>query len=650
MNVSELIAKNTLITSLVYCVVSLLLFQSLGYVFCVSILLICIFKISVSTGAVKKPSNIIVNLLAITVIVVVFLSLGFQKTIEMFVAMLLGACSLKMLKVSTKQQAQSVYLLNFFTYPCFYLFSQNILSFLFVAALLLLNLSQLFSVTHHMPIKQSINNSVRKFIFSLPLAVVMVVLVPKLPPFWQLPNAKNAATGLSEDVDPFQISDLSRSSELAFRALLPESSGFQPPFYWRAIIHDSFDGKRWGMSNLQARPLVKTYEPVGPATYSVISNPSNTRWLYTLGAGLPASNGTRVNYFGILYQRNLSNKPMQYEVSPIKLDDARISQWEFNLNTRLPSGINPKAVALAKQLNQSAASTETFIINMKAFFLAQSFQYSLSPPSINSNDSIDEFLFETQEGFCGHYASSAAFLMRSVGIPTRLVSGYLGGEFNYESNYYAVYQYDAHAWVEYYVPQLGWQRLDPTAWVSPQRILGSLSDMVELEQEFNDNLGFSLHAFADIAAINWLRLKLEQIDFQWTRWVLNFDDKKQSSLLEMLFGQKNKLLPALSVVGLLIIVFGLWFIYINVRSKFREPKEVRIYNHLMMLSDEKSDKLTPKQICDRLKIQWPSAADELTEFYGLFESARYDAQPLSARQYRRLSHLNKQIIKKAKIK
>ncbi|ESP93411.1 MULTISPECIES: transglutaminaseTgpA domain-containing protein [Pseudoalteromonas] len=649
MNASELVQRNTLITSLVYCGMSLLLFQNLGYVFCVSILLICIFKVSTCVGAVRNPSQLVVNLLAVTVIIVVFLSLGFRNTIEMFVAMLLGACSLKMLQVTTEKQAQSVYILNFFTYPCFYLFSQNILAFLLIAAMLLLNLSQLFSVTHHVAIKKSVHSSVRKFVFSLPLAIAMVMLIPKLPPFWQLPNAKSASTGLSENVDPFEISDLSRSSELAFRALLPISNEFKPPFYWRAIIHDSFDGKKWAMSSLQTRPLYKTYEPVAQP-YSVISSPSNTRWLYTLGEGIPASSGIAANHFGAIYQKKQSTKAIQYDVSPVKLDDARITRWEYRQNTHLPDGINPKAIELAKQWDRTTGSTAEFLAKMEAFFVAQGFQYSLSPPSINSNDAIDEFLFSTQVGFCGHYASSAAFLMRSVGIPTRLVSGYLGGQFNEESSYYAVYQYDAHAWVEYYVPQFGWQRLDPTTWVAPERMLGSLSDLTDLEQEFKDNLGFSLQAFSNIAAINWLRLQLEQIDFQWTRWVLNFDDKKQTSLLKTLFGQKHKLLPALSVVLLLIVVFGAWFIYINLRARFKQPKEIRIYNKLLVLGELKSDKLTPKQIFECLKTKWPHAKNELSEFYDMFESTRYNEVQLSSQQYRKLSKLNRQIIKKAKIK
>ncbi|KZN38500.1 hypothetical protein N480_12670 [Pseudoalteromonas luteoviolacea S2607] len=649
MSANEFIKQNTLITSLIYCAISLLLFQSLGYVFCISIILITIFKLSSSLGAVKHPSKLVVNLLAVTVIVVVFLSLGLKNTIEMFVAMLLGACALKMLQVTCTKQATSTYILNFFTYPCFYLFSQGILAFAFVAALLLFNLAQLFSISHNLPIKHAYKSSVKKFVFSLPLAIAMVLLVPKLPPFWQLPNAKSANSGLSENVDPFEISELSRSSELAFRALLPSADMFQPPFYWRAIVHDRFDGKKWQMSRLQGVGLQRTYQPKG-SVYSVIAEPSSTRWLYTLGDGIPASKGMGVNNFGTIFQKKLSNKPTQYEVSPVDLDDARLTRWEYGINTQLPQGYNPRAVALAQQWDQQSNNTQEFITKMKSFFVSSGFNYSLTPPAISEKHNVDAFLFSTQTGFCGHFASSAAFLMRTAGIPTRLVSGYLGGEFNQQSNYYAVYQYDAHAWVEYYVPQIGWLRLDPTSWVAPDRMFGSLSDLADLQQEFQDNLGISLASFSNIQAINWLRLQLEQLDFRWTQWVLNFDDKKQSSLLKMLFGNKHNYLPALSVIILLITTFGGWFAYLNFRNWNKQPKEIRLYNRLLDFGKVQSGSLTPKQSVELLKQKLPDVENELTEFYELFETARYKNIALSPAQYKRLSYLNRQIIKKAKIK
>ncbi len=90
----------------------------------------------------------------------------------------------------------------------------------------------------------------------------------------------------------------------------------------------------------------------------------------------------------------------------------------------------------------------------------------LTPPQLGS-DSVDEFLFETKRGFCGHYASAFATLMRAAGIPTRVVTGYQGGTFNRFADYWIVRQSDAHAWDEIWIEGRGWVRIDPTSAIAP---------------------------------------------------------------------------------------------------------------------------------------------------------------------------------------
>ncbi|MFD2273469.1 transglutaminase family protein [Undibacterium arcticum] len=72
--------------------------------------------------------------------------------------------------------------------------------------------------------------------------------------------------------------------------------------------------------------------------------------------------------------------------------------------------------------------------------------------------------------FCEHYASSFVVLMRALGIPARVVTGYQGGEMNPIDGYMTIRQSDAHAWAEVWLPQRGWLRVDPTAAVAPERV------------------------------------------------------------------------------------------------------------------------------------------------------------------------------------
>ena len=110
-----------------------------------------------------------------------------------------------------------------------------------------------------------------------------------------------------------------------------------------------------------------------------------------------------------------------------------------------------------------------FVHAVLAMFTQQPFYYTLTPPKL-SDDSVDEFLFDTKRGFCGHYASAFAVLMRAAGIPARVVTGYQGGTFNRFADYWIVRQSDAHAWDEVWIEGRGWVRIDPTAAIAPSRV------------------------------------------------------------------------------------------------------------------------------------------------------------------------------------
>ena len=116
------------------------------------------------------------------------------------------------------------------------------------------------------------------------------------------------------------------------------------------------------------------------------------------------------------------------------------------------------------------------------YFNEQPFIYTLNPPLLG-NDAMDDFLFETQRGFCEHYSSAFVYLIRAAGIPARVVTGYQGGEKNPVDDYLIVRQSSAHAWAEVWLDDTGWIRVDPTAVVSPNRIESGIQDAIaELNQ------------------------------------------------------------------------------------------------------------------------------------------------------------------------
>ena len=152
-----------------------------------------------------------------------------------------------------------------------------------------------------------------------------------------------------------------------------------------------------------------------------------------------------------------------------------LSDLYRNWYSALPDDSNPRTAELAQEMRAAAGSDRDFVDAVLQKLSREEFYYTLEPPPLGSNP-VDRFLFETRRGFCEHYASAFSVLMRSVGIPTRIVLGYQGGEVNPMGGHLIVRQSDAHAWTEIWLDGLGWYRIDPTAAVAPERIDIGASD------------------------------------------------------------------------------------------------------------------------------------------------------------------------------
>jgi hypothetical protein len=180
------------------------------------------------------------------------------------------------------------------------------------------------------------------------------------------------------------------------------------------------------------------------------------------------------------------------------------------------------------------------------YFHRGGFKYALDPELSNVN-SVDDLLFNTHEGFCGHYASAFVQLMRAAGVPARVVTGYQGGIWNRYGNYLLVRQSDAHAWAEVWLDGYGWQRVDPTAEVAPNRLTQGSDD-----PSLDSSLTRGIYRYAWIA--NTVQA-WQAMNAWWQDEVVGFNFGKQQSLLEAL-GVKQHYLRALALM--LAIGGGIW--------------------------------------------------------------------------------------------
>ncbi len=310
-------------------------------------------------------------------------------------------------------------------------------------------------------------------LYAVPLAALCFVLVPRLPgALWTMPGGGRAETGLSDEMSPGSISDLSISEEIAFRVRF---DGPPPPVtqrYWRGPVLHDFDGYTWRRRQGQFARSQGEEMLSPPLRYRVMLEPHGRNYLFALD--------TLESIEGIGYQRSYDGETLAWRPisAPVAYDAVSHLQWRSSgelsalgrrLDTRLPAGRNPRSVALAQQLRAASGSDADYAGRVTEYFRTGGFEYSLTPPLLDL-DSIDDLLFRTRLGYCGHFASAYVMLMRAAGVPARVVTGYMGGSWNSVGGYYTVRQSDAHAWAEVWLDGNGWTRFDPTGVVAPDRL------------------------------------------------------------------------------------------------------------------------------------------------------------------------------------
>ncbi|MGH7805468.1 MAG: transglutaminaseTgpA domain-containing protein, partial [Candidatus Binatia bacterium] len=276
-------------------------------------------------------------------------------------------------------------------------------------------------------------------------------------------------SGFSDEVDLGDVASLQLDSSVAMRVTVDDPEALPPELrYWRGATLDKFDGRQWSRSPQRYRPLDRIF-PMGFATGArsrerlkireeVILEPMEIPALVVLGRPLEI----RGRFSGVLMDElgNLRGafppSRIRYEVVAA-LDGDRSHPTSETLE--LPA-IDPRIRALAEERTADAEDDADRAQALLEVF-RQGFRYSLEPGDVGEADPLARFLFETRLGHCEYFASSLAVLLRAAGVPSRIVNGYRGGEWNEYGGYFLVRQSDAHSWVEAFVDD-EWQLLDPT--------------------------------------------------------------------------------------------------------------------------------------------------------------------------------------------
>lgn len=447
------------------------------------------------------------------------------------VSMLLLMAGLKSLELRTPRDAVVVINLGYFLIVTSFLYSQSFVLALYMLMLLVLVTALLMALQRRempFPVSRTLRSALLLLLQGVPLMLLLFLLFPRVqgPLFGWSQSTSTGVSGLSEEMSPGSLSSLSLSDEVAFRVQFEGTAPKPSTLYWRGPVLWDFDGRTWRMAR---SPLLDQprHEPGGQTVrYQVTLEPHQTRWLFAID--LPR----RVPLEAVLsadYQM-LSRQPLRQRQRYRMESDLRYvlgrleSPQALQRALRLPPDGNGRARDLAKGFRARARNAREVVDQALALFRSQPFFYTLVPPELGA-EPVDEFLFGTRRGFCEHYASSFAFLMRAAGVPARVVTGYLGGEVNPLGDYLIVRQSEAHAWAEVWLAGEGWVRVDPTAAVSPARIESGLAAAMPAGEPV---------PAAILLEWQWLRqarFALDAVTNGWNQWVLGYGKERQVQLL-----------------------------------------------------------------------------------------------------------------------
>ncbi|RMV72937.1 Transglutaminase-like protein [Pseudomonas coronafaciens pv. atropurpurea] len=368
-----------------------------------------------------------------------------------------------------------------------------------------------------------------------------------------------------------------------------------------------------------------------PLAYSIVMEASGRPWLLSLDVAETALPDVRQMSDFRLQRRRPVEQSLLYAVSswPQSIRDPQPNEQVQRQNLQLPAKGNDRARQWADDLRRRYAKPDALVEAMLGYFSDQPFHYTLKPAPLGS-DSIDEFLFVSRQGFCAHYAGAMTFVLRAAGIPARVVAGYQGGELNPDGQYLTVRQFDAHAWVEYWQPGVGWRTVDPTAAVAPQRIEQGLEQALAADEAFLQDSPLSALRYRNVPWVNAVRLSWDSLNYGWQRWVLGYQGQQQLHILGRWFSGFQ---APVFVLGTLLSLglIALWLFKPWLRES---DAQLRLFNTFERLLARHGLRRMPGEgaaaFGSRAALFFPQHAEAIEGFVLEFQAQRYAGRLASA--------------------
>lgn len=550
-------------------------------------------------------------------------------------SLLVGLMALKILESVTRRDFFVLMLLTWFMALCGLFLSQTLIAGLSAAGLSVLAAFAGAALYSHdrMPLGMAARRIGLILAQAIPIIVLLFVFFPRIHAgIRPLTAGGLGAAGFSEDFDPGSFAELTDNFETAFRVEFPDGENPHPADrYWRGVVLWECRGLSWRRGSVHSLDPLPRKRPAKIYRQKITLQPHGKRWLFALDRPISAPKNGSFEPGACIQANSSINRSTRYEVTsaPGVRDEYLPKQRRLDALS-LPRNIPPETRKLAEWLKTAGEPAEILARGVE-WFQAQGFTYSLEPKVYEGSGALDEFLFQRRTGFCSHYASAFATLMRAAGLPSRVVLGYQGGEYNPNGKYFQIRQNDAHAWAEVWIDRSGWQRIDLTQQLAPERIeIGAM--------RYRDNEamirggGFrppaGLRDLFDRARMFW-----DSVNYEWDLRVVAYDEDAQFEFLART-GFKDIPRPAL-LGGILIatsVLFGIAWLWLRRVTRARlDPAAIawsRACEQIARISGITREPWEgPHAYAQRASVARPDAAEPIHDASQLYSLIRFAAAP-----------------------
>lgn len=518
------------------------------------------------------------------------------------------------------------------------------------------------------------------------LTVAIFFLLPRIGAgMWQ--KTRGGAlrtTGFSERVDLGTIGAIKQDPQLVMRVELQDSQqARRDRLYLRGVAYDRYNGRSWNTGNPRRRNLGSTEDgtfsliPVGSRLSEILSGPIvqdilleslDTAVLFSVPLAVTVAGefpGLQTDSMGGIFLPFVSSARTRYSVTsrePLLLPVEQTAQgmdYPRGIQDRylqLPE-LSSQVADLSHAVTRDAATPYERVLAVHQHLL-QSYQYSLDVETASSAHPLEDFLFTRKTGYCEHYATAMVVMLRTIGIPARLVTGFLATEWNEFGGYFTVRQRDAHAWVEVFFPRSGWITFDPTPatgavalrsrWEALSRFSESLRlhwDRVFIRYSVRDQFAMvqGVREGGD-AARDWVR-----------HWVTKLS-MPVASMLQTWTGNVRGMTLGYLQLSIGLTVFGMAFVVLLVRDRIglwmathlpssrKHPAIVQLYQRMLRVLEgrgvRKPPSTTPREFVREVERGWQAAGPLVSDITACYCRGRFGERRLSSEE---LAHVTEQI-------